>query len=132
MQLEQLQALADNNVQDTKNYTMVMDNFHAGINLEFEMQVDMPYQYWIDMHQFYMGHEEDLAEVYGDVIRRVMKIYGRLIIGFLADGKLFSDQTVNKMLADCEGLCGEPFITVKVHNFDFDIFDDMTTDYDTK
>lgn len=130
MQIEQIQALADDNVQDINNYTMAMDNFHAGINLEFEMQVDMPYQYWIDIHKFYAFHEQSLSAVYGDVIKRVMKLYGELIIGFLADSKPFSPQRVHEMLADYEGLYSEPFITVKIHNFDFDVFDDMTIDYE--
>lgn len=129
MQLEDIKAIAK--LQDKNTYQVTMDNYD-NVELQFEMQVDMPFQYWIDIHEFYMGHKESLSEVGGDVIKRVAKLYGQLIIGFLADGKPFSPQRVNEMLADYEGLYSEPFITVKIHNFDFDIFDDMTTDYEIK
>ena len=128
MELEKVRSMAK--LQDTNTYMVTMDTFDDEIELRFEMQVDMPYQYWIDIHQFYIGHEQSLKEFGGDVIKRVIKFYGQRIIDYLADGKFWSEKGINLMLEDYEGLVSDPFIIVKVTDFNFEY--DIATDYRIK
>lgn len=128
MRLEQIRKIAQQ--QDTNTYLVNMDSINDDIELKFEMEVNMPYQYWIEMHQFYMGHEQSLRECGGDVLRRVIKLYGQRIIDYLADGKPWSPKGVNQMLDDYEGLVGSKFITVNVINFEFDY--EIATNYQIK
>ena len=128
MQLEEIRKIS--NKQDKNIYLVDMCSINDDIELAFEMQVDMPYQYWIEMHQFYMGHEQSLKECRGDVIRRVIKFYGQRIIDYLANGKSWSSKGVNQMLDDYEGLVGSKFITVNVTEFEFDY--EIATNYQIK
>ncbi|MGP4734354.1 MULTISPECIES: hypothetical protein [unclassified Psychrobacter] len=128
MRLEEIRKIAQQ--QDTNTYLVNMDTINDDIELIFEMQVDMPYQYWIEMHQFYMWHEQSLKQCGGDVIRRVIKFYGQRIIEYLADGKPWSPRGVNQMLDEVEGLVGTKFITVNVIEFDFDY--EIATNYEIK
>lgn len=128
MRLEQIKKIAQQ--QDTNTYLVNMDSINDDIELKFEMEVNMPYQYWIEMHQFYMGHEQSLRECGGNVLRRVIKLYGQRIIDYLADGKPWSPKGVNQMIDDYEGLVGSKFITVNVINFEFDY--EIATNYQIK
>lgn len=131
MQIEQVIEKANAGEQDTNTYHIEFKDTWHDLQLSFDAVVNMPYQDWLEMHQFWSGHSQRLQEHNGDVIKRVLTSYAYHIANYCMYYQFYSDEGINEMLSQMEGYNTTPRLEIKNVQFDFEI-ELQVTDFSVK
>ena len=131
MQIEQVLEKANAGEQDINTYHIELKDEWNEVELSFDAVVNMPYQHWLDMHQFWSGHAESLKKQKGDVIKRVLLGYAYIVADYCIGRQFWTEVGVNREIAEREGYNPKPWVEIKNIDFDFEM-DLVITDFSVK
>lgn len=118
MTLTDLQTKVAYGEIDANSYRVTINDHYSDLSFAFEVKANMPYQYWLDMYQFWYGHFSSSCNIIKDVLAMLGRTLGNHVLSTFDN----SEVSANLLLDNTEGFANSEQLNITRLDFDLDFY----------